>query len=677
LIKKETQSNKKGKANLMLKNLQNSFSANKPLYLAIAVYIIALSAFTILRERAFLTSGFDLGIFNQAFSTTIHNHRFFYETGDLSFNPNGNFFGVHFSPILFILLPFYAIYPSPEILLVMQTIILALGALPVYWIGRIKLGTKMGQFIAILYLCYSPVIFLNLSDFHLEAFTSTFFLFSLYFLENEEWGKFFLFLILSLSTIEFAPIIGVFVALYTFIILKKRKIVDSKRAKKYILLIAILSIFWLILALQIKGLLNVSTSPLPSTFQSLWQNPMNLVNTFIADGQTKTMYILVLFAPLAFIPFLAPEALLMSLPWIATSFLSTYPLYYSIYYQYTGFVIPFLFLALPTAITRVKFRKAKKIIPALLVISLIFGYYLPTIQWTPWNFQIPESNNRTQALNQILSLIPANASILTENDIFPHLSNRPEAYMYIPESDKSVDYVLADLNSIWFTWQPDISGRRISLNEYSQKALSEGVYGVYASIGSVILLKKGYTEKPVLFVSYSLKEDYNNLILTSGSNQKDNTAESKKILFHNASDATGNFWYGPYIRLPPGLYNITYVIKFGYTKGINQSDQLLTVEVTANSGRIMLASKQIYNSDSPANNQWFNVSSTFTLHTVTEGVEFIGRVDGNQTISLDRILVKQIEPLPNNGTDLAFNNENLSSLFETNAHLEASLNFIR
>ena len=147
--------------------------------------------------------------------------------------------------------------------------------------------------------------------------------------------------------------------------LKKRGFVNPKMAKKYIFLTAILSIFWLILALQIKGLFNVSTSPLPSTFQGLWQNPMSLAFTFFADGQTKTMYILALFAPLAFAPFLAPEALIMSLPWIVSSFLSTYPSYYSVYYQYTGFVIPFLFLALPTAITRIKFRKAKKIIPAL------------------------------------------------------------------------------------------------------------------------------------------------------------------------------------------------------------------------------------------------------------------------------------------------------------------------
>ena len=71
-----------------------SVSTNKALYLAVFSYIIVLSIMTILRENAFLTSGFDLGIFNQAFSSTIHQHRIFYGTGDISFNPNGNFFGV-------------------------------------------------------------------------------------------------------------------------------------------------------------------------------------------------------------------------------------------------------------------------------------------------------------------------------------------------------------------------------------------------------------------------------------------------------------------------------------------------------------------------------------------------------------------------------------------------------
>ena len=171
----------------IFKQFLNSVTTNKPLFLAVFGYIIVLSIMTILREKAFLTSGFDLGIFNQAFSTTLHQHRIFYGTGDISFNPNGNFFGEHFSPILFILLPFYAIYPSPENLLVMQTVILALGAFPIYWITSNRLGKTIGLLTALIYLLSPLVLSVNLNDFHLEAFTSTFFLFSLYYLDREKW----------------------------------------------------------------------------------------------------------------------------------------------------------------------------------------------------------------------------------------------------------------------------------------------------------------------------------------------------------------------------------------------------------------------------------------------------------------------------------------------------------
>jgi uncharacterized membrane protein len=102
--------------------VRSSVSSNWVLYLAVFVYIIVMSSIAILKQYAFLTSGFDLGIFNQAFHTTLFDGKLFYETGDLSFNPGGSFFGVHFSPILFLLLPFYAIHPSAENLLVMLVI---------------------------------------------------------------------------------------------------------------------------------------------------------------------------------------------------------------------------------------------------------------------------------------------------------------------------------------------------------------------------------------------------------------------------------------------------------------------------------------------------------------------------------------------------------------------------
>ncbi len=95
----------------ILTKIRFSISSNWFLFLAVFIYIIFLSTITILKHQAFMSSGFDLGLFNQAFWTTTKEGMLFYETADLSFNPGGSFFGVHFSPILFILLPFYAILP--------------------------------------------------------------------------------------------------------------------------------------------------------------------------------------------------------------------------------------------------------------------------------------------------------------------------------------------------------------------------------------------------------------------------------------------------------------------------------------------------------------------------------------------------------------------------------------
>ena len=130
----------------------NLVKSNKRLLLAMLIYTLFFSTVAIIKHYTFLTLGFDLSIFDQAFWSTLFKQRLFYETGDLSFNPGGSFFGVHFSPILFLLLPFYAIYPSAETLLVMHSAILALGLVPIYWMARERLGKKFALAFASLYL---------------------------------------------------------------------------------------------------------------------------------------------------------------------------------------------------------------------------------------------------------------------------------------------------------------------------------------------------------------------------------------------------------------------------------------------------------------------------------------------------------------------------------------------
>ena len=444
--------------------------------IALFGYIIVLSTITILKHNAFLTSGFDLGLVNQAFSTTLSEGKLFYETGDLSFNPGGSFFGVHFSPILVLLLPFYAICPCVENLLVMQTVILALGAIPLYWMARDKFGKRIGALVSTIYFIYPPLFLLNLNDIHLEPFTSTFFMFGVYYMEKEDWKKAIVFSVLAMLTLEFAPIIGVFMAFYGLWFLYRKKFKDRKLARKYIFTIILVSILFFLVALKSKEAFNTYTSPLPSPFHHVLSNPAGVMDVFVNDLGTKMQYLINLLAPLAFLPLLAPEPLVMALPWVLASFITSVSAYYSVYFQYTGLVIPFIFLALPRAIERLKLQKPQRILYVMMLATLLIGLYLPSVQEAPWNNKLPVTNEHTDLIHEILPLIPAEASVLTQNDIFPHLSSRPNAYMYIPNSsDIKTDFILVDVDSPWYSWvQPSQFGERNPPSNRTIEVLESG-----------------------------------------------------------------------------------------------------------------------------------------------------------------------------------------------------------
>jgi len=637
------------------------------------LYCIALSAITIWKEHTFLTSGFDLGIFNQAFWNTLFKHNIFYETGDLSFNPAGSFFGVHFSPILFLLLPLYGLYPAPESLLVMQTVVLAIGAFPVYWMSRDKLRKKVALAIAAAYLINPLLLFINLNDFHLEAFTSTFFLFALFFLHKEDWPKFTVFLVLALITLEFAPILGVAIAVYSFILLSKNSFADPGKARKYILITIALSALVFVLAYVTKALFNPTTSPLPSPFHNVLADPIGVLTT---DYQAKILYIVGIFAPFGFLPLLAPRALIMVIPWLATSLMSTYLGYYSVYYQYQGFVLPFLFFALIIGLQQLKLQSFKKILSMLIIPTLLFSALFLTASNVPWNYRLTVANDSTASANSIIQLIPPDASILTQNDLFPHVSGRTEGYMYLPQnSNISVDYVLGNVNSEWYTWtQSDFFGARDSPSAFTEANLNNGTFGVYASSGTVFLLKRGYEGSPVLFEPFTGKYNLQNLKLNSGSVITDSSSKSKSVLFYNQTQSTGNFWYGPYANLPMGIYKVTYSIKINNSTNLEPSDQLLKVYITSGGGKILLSEKHVLCTQAIAFGEWFNVTLSFGLTVPTTGVEFKADVTGLCNISLDYIDIKQVSAQPSNLTERSFKSDFFVSRGTVNGNVVTNSN---
>jgi uncharacterized membrane protein len=171
----------------LAQRLDKPRSARAAIAVGITLYMIWLGAASLARHWRLETQTFDLGNVEQSVWNTMHGD-FFRMTTDPEFESNlqhGTHFpdlpnsrwAFHVEPILLAALPAYALVPRPETLLVLQTLILALGAIAAYAAGEAILGRRaLGVAFAWLYLLNPNLHRANLFDVHPLVFATPFLL---------------------------------------------------------------------------------------------------------------------------------------------------------------------------------------------------------------------------------------------------------------------------------------------------------------------------------------------------------------------------------------------------------------------------------------------------------------------------------------------------------------------
>ncbi len=467
------------------------------LYTAIALYGILFSCLTILRYYSFKAGAWDMGIFTQSLWTTLYANKFLYHTCELFINPSGAFFGVHFSPILFFILPFYRLVTAPETLLVIQSFSLALAAVPIYKLAKEYAGGRIvGLLFTSLYLMYPAIQFVNWYDFHVQAFLPLFFGFMIYYVTKENWPRYFLFVFLSLTVEEHAAWIVAFTGVY-IAWNYRRQILSSIRsnepAGRKVLVISITTIlisglwYWFTLWQRntffptnpaamgdFLGSTNFAILGAKDPLQIPWvviTRPWNAIQALMFDSQYKLLYLALLFGPLAYFSFKAPAALIPTVPWFAFSFLSQSIAHHTLSNHYQAYLVAFIFAASVFGL-RKNFLKTpslksikgsiRKIVAFSLVFFFITSPLCPVINLAFPDYTYIGIGPHELQLNEVLSMISANASILTTNNIFPQVSQRVEAYVvpdpyitagsdskilalrFVNETIEHVDYILLD-----------------------------------------------------------------------------------------------------------------------------------------------------------------------------------------------------------------------------------------
>jgi uncharacterized membrane protein len=135
------------------------------------------------RESGFGDKRQDLGNFTQAVWATAHGHFLqITEAGGTEVSR----LGIHVDPIIAALAPLWLLWPSPVLLLTVQAIVLASGAVPLFWLGRKHLARpRDAAFVSCAYLLCPTLAWNATSDFHAVAFAVPLLLFAIWYLDQD------------------------------------------------------------------------------------------------------------------------------------------------------------------------------------------------------------------------------------------------------------------------------------------------------------------------------------------------------------------------------------------------------------------------------------------------------------------------------------------------------------
>jgi uncharacterized membrane protein len=506
-------------------------------FLSVICYTAVLSYYAIFKYYSFNAYAWDLGIFNQSLWTTLHADKFLFSTVEIFINPTGSFFGTHFSPILFLVLPVYSLYSAPETLLVFQSFILALGAVPLYFFAKDALNKRvLAVTFSLAYLLYPPLHGVNSFDFHVQAFLPVLFFCVMYFLGKEKWPHYFLFLFLSLFVAENVPFIIVFIGLYCFWLYRKeiadaiaRRTLNDKRVLIPVLTIVI-AVVWRFFATWVQNsyfpvdpvysqvfkavdnwsVLGIQNDPVTLPLHVIL-NPASTIAAFSYDIYLKLLYILLLFAPLLFLSF-DSGLTAITLVWLIPCLLSNYAPYYLIGTHFPAYIIAFIFLA---AVAAVKKSVQRPLFPTLgayaknmLLVSFVFALVVSPLSpilansagfvFSFSDYCPPRITEHEELLHRIVDMVPSNASVLTQNNIFPHFSSRTNAYVYPirvhlerAPPDAIDEYINSLINKTEYVLVDTITDNQTS-TAIIEKIDDFGHYVTYAVADGIYLFKNNY-----------------------------------------------------------------------------------------------------------------------------------------------------------------------------------------
>lgn len=417
------------------------------LIVSIACYIFYFTYVSFLKHANYLTGRFDLGNMDQTVWNTLHGRVF------LLTDPNGtgimSRLGVHSDFLLILLAPTYLIWQDPRMLLLIQTVVIAVGAVFVYLLANSELKNKtLGLVFAVSYLLNFWVQRQNVFDFHAVALGTTFLLAAFYYLTKRRYVLFSLFLVLSMLTKENVFLVTFFFGIYIFLRINKK-------------VGALLSIFSLIVFYLLVSYFIPQYRPQGhehfglTYFAALGSSPGEIIihgllrpdMVFkLVNDNGGLFYIFQTILPTGFLSLLSPLYLLFAAGDYLINLVSDNPWLRTIFFHYGALIIPFVYISsiygakrlirfnLPL-VSREQFLVYYVLFFA--VLSLWMYGVLPGTRWQSVGVFVSPLYYKDE-IDQVISLIPEELSVGATNNVAAHMSYRQKIYVIPQGTDSDV-----------------------------------------------------------------------------------------------------------------------------------------------------------------------------------------------------------------------------------------------
>jgi uncharacterized membrane protein len=402
---------------------------------------------------------FDLGNMVQAVWSTAQGHplEVTLGTGDQAVR-----LASHVDPILVLLAPLWILAPTPLSLIAFQIGACALGALPVFWLGRRHLASdKAAALLALAYLAYPWLVWTSLDAFHAVTLAIPLFLLGIWFLDSGRPILFGVCAVLAAATGELMGLPIAFLGLWYWHTHRSRLVGPA---------VALAGLLWTVIAIKI---IVPASSGADSQFHAYYTevggSPEGVLRTAFVEPRVIAIalftssdlaYWFVLALPLAGAFLLSPTLAAAALPQLAANGLSSIKDMTLPTSHHVAAVIPFLVAASVYGLARLPKQRHAQAALAVLALctasSALVGPWpgapaKPREWFHPWWGGAP-SEDHIEALREAIALVPTESPVSATNKAGSFLSARRQIFSVPIVS--SAEWIVIDELDPWVPIAP-------------------------------------------------------------------------------------------------------------------------------------------------------------------------------------------------------------------------------